>query len=403
MIPLRGVITENDWMPKKYSNARLEVRRDCARPYYFVRVPIPVATADGFKKRRTRQLIGFLDEMSHKEAMKQRGRILESANAGRFVLQSQISFRDLVTRYTEARIRQFGAAMQARYEGQIRLHILPVFGEKKLCDIDRQMVEAWLASKDKLSWWSRQGLKGMLSAIFAAAIEWKLWTGDNPVVGVRIGRKKEVREKRLLTAEPLQAILAAVSDDTRFMILIALVAGLRISEVCGLQWRDIDFEAGTLTVQRRWYRGDLDEPKTEAAKRTRQIGPLAVEFRRKFGAGARGASDCETRGLGGQHQFIFQLDGVPVDERDILRYELRPILKRLKLYYPGFGWHAFRRQNVTWRQTVGGANPFEAQKAAGHTKLDMTMLYSLTDAERERGQVEAIMNKLIGKVEGKPQ
>lgn len=90
----------------------------------------------------------------------------------------------------------------------------------------------------------------------------------------------------------------------------------------------------------------------------------------------------------------------PPDEREILRYELRPVLKRLGLYYPGFGWHAFRRQNVTWRQTVGGANPLEAMKAAGHTRVDMTMLYFITDAERERQQVEAIMERVIGRPEG---
>jgi integrase len=328
-----------------------------------------------------------MDEISHKQAMKLRAEILEVANDGRMIIQAQQRFRGLVTRFKEDRLPQLGAGTAAKYTSQIDCHVLPAFGDKKLCDIDRQMVEAWLTSKSKLSWWTREGLRGVMSSIFAAAKEWKLWTGDNPASGVRLGRKKEAREKRLLTAEQLQAILAAVSDDTRFMILIAVVAGLRISEVCGLQWRDIDFEAGTLTVQRRWYRGDLDEPKSEAARRTRQIGPLAVEFRLR-------KSSCPQKS-DNSTGFIFQADGVPVDERDILRFELRPILKRLGLYYPGFGWHAFRRQNVTWRQTVGGANPFEAQKAAGHTRLDTTMLYSLRDADRERGQVEAIFNAVV--------
>jgi hypothetical protein len=42
-------------------------------------------------------------------------------------------------------------------------------------------------------------------------------------------------------------------------------------------------------------------------------------------------------------------------DHSLLREEFRPVLKGLKLYYPGFGWHAFRRQNITWRQQVGGA------------------------------------------------
>jgi hypothetical protein len=37
----------------------------------------------------------------------------------------------------------------------------------------------------------------------------------------------------------------------------------------------------------------------------------------------------------------------------------------------------------------------EAQKAAGHGSLDMTMLYTPSDAAREKSQVPAIMDKLM--------
>ena len=33
-------------------------------------------------------------------------------------------------------------------------------------------------------------------------------------------------------------------------ILLCLFTGLRIGELCGLQWNDIDFENGTLSVKR---------------------------------------------------------------------------------------------------------------------------------------------------------
>lgn len=71
------------------------------------------------------------------------------------------------------------------------------------------------------------------------------------------------------------------------------------------------------------------------------------------------------------------------------------MVKRLGLYYRGFGWHAFRRQYITWRQTVGGATPIEAQKAARHGSLDMTLLYTLEDPERSRAQVDRMFDKLI--------
>jgi hypothetical protein len=101
-------------------------------------------------------------------------------------------------------------------------------------------------------------------------------------------------------------------------------------------------------------------------------------------------------------QFLFTgPDGVnPPDDRDLLRYEFRPVLLRLGLYYPGFGWHAFRRQNITWKQQLGGATPLEAQKAGRHSSLDMTYLYTLTDPERETLQQQRMFEALLGKADG---
>lgn len=382
---LRGILSDD--MPRRFQNPKLEVRRDVKRPYYFIRVFVPGPNG---KRRRVNQAIGFCDDITRKEAMKLRGEAIDAVNAGRMMTQAQARFRDLIQQFLTARVPQVGAGTQAKYRSIIENHILPAFGDKRLCDITRQDIEAWLTGKaeDGLSWWTRDGIRGTMASIFSAARDWNLWNGPSPTVGVRIGKKREAREKRSVTADQLRAILAALPDQTRFMVLIAVMMGLRISEICGLQWGDIDFAAGTLTVKRRWYRGDLDEPKTQASERTRQLGPLVQEFERR-------------RQPGG---FIFaDENGRPLDERFVLWYELRPVLRRLGLYYPGFGWHAFRRLNVTWRQTVGGATPLEAQKAAGHASLDMSLLYTLNDAERERDQVQAMFDKLMEMPGGKPQ
>jgi len=44
---------------------------------------------------------------------------------------------------------------------------------------------------------------------------------------------------------------------------------------------------------------------------------------------------------------------------------------------------------------LGGAQPIEAMKAAGHTSLDMTLLYTLNDPAREREQVDRMFASLM--------
>jgi integrase len=393
---LRSILKRGcDDMPKRYQNPKLEKRTDVAVPYWFIRVRV----ADPSKKRtRTPLKLGFCHEMNQKEAMKARGEVLHRVNAGLLIGSARLSFRELVEQFETARLPQFSAPTGDWYKSLIHTHILPAFGDRQLADIDAPMIEAWLTGKERdgKGWWLRKGLRGCLSNIFATAKEWKLWTGDNPASAARIGRKVEVRDlskKQPLTAEQLRAILAAVSESTRFVLLIATLIGLRISEIMGLRWSDVDLEAATLIVERRWYRGDLGPPKTPAAERTKRLGPLVNEFGRRY------------PGPHKREQYIFLGDDglTPPDERDMLRNELRPALKRLKLHFAGFGWHQFRRLQITLSQTEGGATPLEAQKGAGHSRVDTTMAYTLIDANRDEEQVTRMFNWLMGPGEGSKQ
>jgi integrase len=383
---LRGILSDD--MPRKYQNPKLQIRRDVERPFYFIRY-----SARG---RRPTQFLGFVGEVPVKEAQKKRAAFLEVLNAGRLLIQADLKFSQVCDRFLAVRVPQLGICAQKRYALQIKNHILPEFGRLKLCEIDGSMVERWLNDKKEagLGWWTRIDLKGVLSAIFTAAKSWKLWEGDNPTEGVLIGRKKYVREKRLLTVEEMRLLLAALPERPKFIVLIIFGLGLRISEVLGLRWSDVNFAEKIITIQRRWHRGNLaDETKSEASAAVLRLGSsMLQEFRTR-----RNRDHC-------QAGFIFQCDNsFPPDDRDLLREEFRPVVKRLGLYYKGFGWHAFRRANITYRQQIGGATPLEAQRAARHASLDMTYLYTLSDHERETAQQQAMFDKLMETPEGKPQ
>jgi integrase len=329
---------------------------------------------------------------------------MSTINQGRFVLQSQIFFREIAQRFLDIRVPQLGAATQAKYRGHIQNHILPAFAKLRMCDIDRPSVEAWLNSKAQpitvkkedgkeiqkagLSWWARQDLRNILSAIFAKAAEWKLWAGDNPCSGVEVGRKREVREKRIPKPDQLTKFLAAIPDTAvctaahaRLMVLTAVIAGVRVSEVLGLQPGDIDPVAQTIQIRRRWHRGDVDEPKSQGSKRVRQVGGFAAELL-ALSHGSR------------PDEFLFaREDGNPPDDRDLQQHVFRPAAEAVGIYHSGFGMHTFRRLNISWRQEVG-ATPFEAMKAAGHAKPTTTWEYTVTDALREREHVAAMLARL---------
>ena len=171
------------------------------------------------------------------------------------------------------------------------------------------------------------------------------------------------------------------ADGARLIVITACAAGLRVSEVLGLTPADVDATSETLRVERRWRRGDEADPKSEASKRLRQIGGLAFVL--------LAYATCKPA-----HEYIFtRPNGVPLDDRDLQRDVFRPAAEAVGIYHEGLGMHVFRRLNVTWRQQAG-ATPVEAQKAAGHTSLDMTMLYTQTEEQREREHVGKILERL---------
>ena len=393
--PIVGILCphgEKQDMPRKYQNGKLEIRKDVARPYYFVRVTRPTIRAGGLRsKRRVAEALGFVDQITKKRAMELRAKLLEEVNAHRMAAQSQMIFRDVATRFIDVRVPQLGVAVQGRYPSQINVHLIPAFGDLKLGDIDRPMVEQWLHSKERAEYsqWTVKGLKGVLSAIFTTAKAWRLWDGVNPCEGIRI-KNGVAREKRLLTTEQLRTVIAALDERERFLVRLLFGLGLRVSEGLGLKWCDLDLDAGIVAIRRRWYRGDLsEETKSEAGTRRLQLGSaLTEEFKGRY----PGPHKLDA------HVFLGDDGRNPPDDRDLLREYFRPVVKRLGLYYRGFGWHAFRRQNITARQHAG-ATPLEAMRAAGQNSVDMTLLYTLSDAGRERAQVDAMFDGLM-KVDG---
>jgi integrase len=394
-------------MRQRYQDPKILKRSDVSRPFYYVLAAVPVIMPGGVKRMRQSHRLGFCDEISLREAKARKQQLMARINAGLFMIQSQFPFRNVARTFEEAAIPQLGSATQEKYHNHLHNHLLPAFGDMLLCEITRPTIESWLNRKAEphtvtilrdgveitkqrpaLGWWARNDLRNLLSAIFTKAKEWNLWDGGNPCAGVRVGAKKVKRTQRIPKPDDLLRFLEAIRDTSvidangaRLIVITAVVAGLRVSEVLGLQPQDIDVNHETLRVERRQHRGDIADPKSESSRRIRQIGMLAHQLLQRAAGKA-------------PEEFIFvRNDRDLLDDRYLQRNVFRPAAEAANIYFEGFGMHVFRRLNVTWRQEVG-ATPIEAQKAAGHASLDMTYLYTVADEDREREHVRLILERL---------
>lgn len=104
--------------------------------------------------------------------------------------------------------------------------------------------------------------------------------GRNPCVAVN-KPQKEKTEYLPWTSEQTNTFLKSIKDSRLFpLYMVAWGAGLRRSEILGLQWPDIDLKRGTLTVNRAMVKVvgtppyKFQEPKT---KKSRRVIPLPAQ------------------------------------------------------------------------------------------------------------------------------
>ena len=110
---------------------------------------------------------------------------------------------------------------------------------------------------------------------------------QNVALAVKV--KTNPRDKKKLevgidipTTDEIKAIIAA-AGPSRPLLLTAIFAGLRSSELRGLRWQDVDFKKGVLQVRQRADRyGVIGKPKSKAGHRTVPLGPQVVNTLREW-------------------------------------------------------------------------------------------------------------------------
>lgn len=153
----------------------------------------------------------------------------------------------------------FSENARSSYRMFLGKHILPVLGDVLLVEVSPAMISKLLIDFQRAGYAHATTVKlyNILNGIFEMA-----FLDDsipmNPMLKVkRPAPRKDEQPKeesdKAYTVQELSYILScAAQEPLQWQTYISLAAdtGLRRGECCGLQWSDIDFKAGTVTVRR---------------------------------------------------------------------------------------------------------------------------------------------------------
>lgn len=127
-------------------------------------------------------------------------------------------------------------------------------------------------------------IRTALSPIFSTAVKKELLL-KNPVINATTPKDTDIEERVYLDAEHCKKLLTIINEfnnpQLTRLIRILLFTGMRIGEITGLHWNDVDFERSTLTIRYSLYRSKgqykLGTPKTKSSARVISLPPQVME------------------------------------------------------------------------------------------------------------------------------
>lgn len=276
------------------------------------------------------------------------------------------------------------------YESNLKNHIVPKWGSYQLRDIFAVEVEDWLDGLS-LAPSSRAKLRNQMSAIFRHGVRWG-WIGqhENPITSVRVSSKR-VTIPETLTAKEFQTLFDKLPDRERAMGATCATTGLRVSEVLGLKWEDINFQSGQANVLRSVVDGAVGRCKTEVSQQPVPLDGLMMEELLGWRRVSMYAADSD---------WVFASERVfgkmPIWSNASLQKVLQPAAKRAGITKT-IGWHIFRHTYSTLLSECGD-DVKVMQELMRHAKLSTTMeIYTHPRMEKKREAQSRVVDMLFGR------
>jgi integrase len=279
---------------------------------------------------------------------------------------------------------------QEDYLWRVQKHLIPFFADYRLREITSPLVDKYLQDKDEAGVLSPDAIN-KTRTILRRILQWGI-RAHNSVAGVApivinpvddtesvSGQKGENGERNYLEYDELMAVLEAAEQLTneaparrqgwRPLVATLFLTGVRVSELCELTWRDVDFGRGRLLV-----RGT----KSKAAKREVRLSVGLLPELLTWRAMAR-----DTRPT----SYVFPTARGTQRERNNVRNRVfGPVLARASLllierHEPPLpmplSTHSGRRTYITLSFDVPGRDPRRIMGQVGHEDSRLTMsLYS---------------------------
>ncbi len=298
-----------------------------------------------------------------------------------------ITFGDAAGRWLARCELNLKRSTVVKYSEQLNKHILPSFSDIRLSAMSEPIIAQFLKEKSVIL--SSSSLHTLLTIIksitkYARQQGWSNANYSDLCLPTMTARKPETLNA--VEHHRLESYLFDEMDLSKLGIYLCLYTGLRIGELCSLQWADIDLENNVLsvtsTVQRLKKDGSdfaqktelsISEPKSRASLRSIPLPSQLVSVISPF----RSSPDT----------FVLTGHARPMEPRT-MQYRFKKYAQALGLSCSNV--HSLRHTFAT-RCIELGFDAKTLSEILGHARVDITLnRYVHSSSEHKRSQMELL-------------
>ena len=272
---------------------------------------------------------------------------------------------------------------------ELRKHILPHLKETLLQDVAypamRRLVQVW--KKQGLSNKSIENLFRDVRAVYnfylhesaqngkTTLLPWLIkWSKIAPAASVK-------DDPPCFTPKQMAAIVEMGRKQYRSLFAVAAGTGARFGELAGLHVEDVNLDAGIITIRRSIVEGVESTPKNDETRHVPIDSSVVLEIKKHLNGRSAGLMWQSNR-------------GTPLRLNSLLRWQLKPILKKLGIRFrTRNGMHAFRHGRISYL-AYSGVTYAVIREWVGHGSDDMIRLYTAkwqTHSKTEMAKLEPVV------------
>jgi integrase len=343
--------------------------------------------------RKVRHFIGHVGPggLSERAARREHDRIMQEVNRKRGSVAPSApgrSFADSVAEWRAAIAPTLSPATVRQRESYLKKHILPKFKDAAPHTLDIGTLQQFATELRKSL--SRKTIINVLGAIFSI-LDYAGRTGTRVAkVGfadIRFGSESSSPPTAFFTREQATQIIQEAEEPYQTMFAVARGTGLRAGELLALTTADLDFAGKTISVNKSSddHTREVRQPKTPTSIAVLPM-PSALEstlrnyLTRHWQSNAPGLLFPNRRGTR------------PRLRDNVVRYGLKPVLRKLGIPAREVGLHAFRHGLATELANAGTPIP-TLQQQMRHADVRTTLevyAHVLPDSQRQAVEGAAI-------------